>query len=846
MNIKQTLKPYWPYIVAILTFYIFSAIYYAPTYEGKVIQSNDISSFKSMASEIFKFRDIESKKENPEQVMWTNSAFGGMPTYMISYPKWMNKTPQITTLLRKITGLRYLHILTGLIGVFFLLIVLGINPWLSMIGAFCYGLASFHFILIAYGHNSKATVISLFAYVLIGLALIFRHKKYFWGTLIFTLALVWQITATHIQMTYYLVFISVAYFIAEAVFLIKEKSYRELLKISGFLTVGVVLALATNTGKLWTEYEYASNTMRGGREITENKADNTQASKAGLSNEYILAYSYDFGESFSGIMPQAKGLYKPLSKRSSLYKALVASGNTKVAKDFNKEGRYFYWGHQTASAAPFYYGAVMFALFILALFVVKGHLKYWLASVALLTFVLTIGKNTDGEYSGIFYNIQNLFIKYVPLYDKFRDVKNIVTVQSLSMVILAFIGLSQIFSGKLPVQKLKNALKKAVFVIGALFLIIIIAPTVLGSTASVRDSIMFKGWPEQIIQAMRDTRAEAIRSDAIQALLFGLATFALVWFSAVTPKIKKTYAMAGLMAIIAIDMLPQDLKVLNHDTFVTQKKEAAVVQKSPADKIILQDKTLHYRVFKFGDSFNDAFTSKYHKSIGGYSAAKLSRYQDLIEYSYIPFIQQVNSAKTIEAQRKAMFSNQAMNMFNCKYFIVDLNQAPIENPNAYGNAWFANKFTICRGAKDEITQLNEIKVKNEVVLDEKYAEFVEGKSFDLDSTASIKLYSYHPNKMRYKYTSTKDQLVIFSEVFYAPNGWQAYIDGQKAEHFRANYLLRAMVVSAGEHQIEFRFEPQSYILGTKVSLVSSYLLTLLLAGGLLWEVWRWWKSRKVN
>ena len=845
MDIRNFLKRYYPHIIGLLLFYTFTAIYYAPQYNDKVIQSSDISSFTSSASEIIDYRNLENTYKEPEQILWTNSSFSGMPSYMISGPKWMNKTPQLRHFFSMITGLHHpfhFHII-GLTGVFFLLIALGVNKWLSIVGSFTYNLASFHYILIAHGHNAKIIVVSLYAYVLIGLILIFKHRKYFWGTLMFTFALIWQITAAHIQMTYYLVFIAAGYVITQAVVMIKAKEYIELSKIAGMLVLAVILALGTNTGKMWTEYEYSKHTMRGGRELPAQNTQQTTGDKAGLSNEYILAYSYDFGEAFSGIMPQAKGLYKPLPENSSLYKALVESGNAKIAKTFNKEGRYFYWGHQSASAAPFYYGAVMFALFILALFVVKGPTKYWLASIALLAFILTIGKNTDGQYAGIFYGIQSVFIKYIPLYDKFRDVKNIVTVQSLAMVILAFVGLSQIISGKLTQKEIKKALKNTAIVIGGIFLIIAAMPTILGDTASARDAYMFKGWPQQIITAMQETRAEAIRADAIRALLFGLAALTLVFLLAIE-KIKTIHLSIGLMAIIAIDMLPQDLKALNHDTFISKKQNDNFVQKSKADEIILKDKDPYYRVYKFGDSFNDAFTSKYHKSIGGYSAAKLSRYQDIIERSIMPFTQQVSSAKTQEEQAQALFTNNTINMLNTKYFITNPNGQPIQNPMAYGNAWLANDVQICDGALAEITALNTLNSKEKIVTDKQFSKQVEGKNFAKDSTASITLASYHPNALSYNYNASKEQLAVFSEVYYAPNGWQAYIDGEKAEHFRANYILRAMVVPAGKHTITFKFEPKSYFTGTKISLTFSYLLIIILLGGIGFEIFKFIKKEK--
>lgn len=841
---KHLLKSAIPYGIAILLFYAFTAIYFAPSSEGKTIQSSDISSYQSTSSEIANYRNSDSEK--PTQILWTNSAFSGLPTYMISPPNYMNKVISLPFLIIKIFHISrpYYSLLIGLLGIFFLLVTLGVNPWLSIVGAFAYNLASFHYILIAHGHNAKAIVVSLFAYVIIGMVLLFKHKKYFWGTLLFTFALVWQITASHIQMTYYLLFISIAYYITQAIVLYKEKAFKELIKISTLLGIGVIVALSTNTGKMWTEYEYAKNTMRGGREIPKASNDDTDATKAGLSNEYILAYSYDFGEALSGIMPQAKGLYKPLPENSSLYKALVKSGNGKIAKNFNKEGRYYYWGHQTASAAPFYYGVVVFILFILALFIVKGHLKYWLASIALLTFILTIGKNSSGEYSGIFYGIQNFFIKYVPLYDKFRDVKNIVTVQSLAMVILAFIGLSKLFYGKLSPQEIKKALKNTAFVIGGLFLIIAAFPTILGDTASVRDAYMFKGWPENLLSAMQDTRAEAIRSDAFRALLYGIATLGLLLLFAMK-KMKANYAIVGLMAIITIDMLPQDLKALNHDSFVSRKQEASFVKENKADEIILKDQSPHYRVYKFGDSFNDAFTSKYHKSIGGYSAAKLSRYQDMIEYHFSPFVQGVSKASNND-RGQALFSNNAINMLNTKYFIINPDGNPIRNPNAYGNAWLAHNYIISDGALDEITKLKSIQSKETIVIDKAFTNKISAKEFAKDPTATVSLASYHPNTMVYDFKSASEQMVVFSEIYYAPNGWQAYLDGKKVNHFRANYILRAMVVPAGEHQITFKFEPKSYFIGTKISLTSSYLLILALIGGVLWELWGLWKSGKAK
>ncbi|MCE4566648.1 hypothetical protein INQ51_20170 [Maribellus sp. CM-23] len=837
------LKKYLPYLVAIFSFAIFTVIYFAPSISGKIIYSSDGVSSIGSSREVSKYHEESGKKYNP--IIWTNSLFSGMPTYMVAAPDWKNKTINITRISRNIFNTRYAYIFVGLVGVFLLLVMLGINPWLSIVGAFAYNLASFHYILMAHGHNAKAMVVSLYAYVLIGMILVLKHRRYFWGTLLFTFSVVWQIVAGHIQMTYYLLFLALGYYIAEGVAMFKQKQLKEFAKGTGLLLIGAVVAVSTNTGKLWTEYEYGTHTMRGGREITSQntQASASETSKEGLSNEYILAYSYDLGESFSGFLPQAKGLYKPLSEQSALYKALKSSGNEAVAKSFNKDGQYFYWGHQTASAAPFYYGVVVFVLFILGLFFVKGHVKYWLASVVCVTWILTIGKNSYGEYSGLFYSIQSFFIEYIPLYDKFRDVKNIVFVQSLAMMLLGFIGLSKLFTKELSKKELTTALRNASIIVGGLFLIVVVFPTVLGNTASPRDAMIFKGWPEFLMTALQDTRAEAIRSDAIRGLIFGGVTFGLLLL-VVIDKLKVGYALMGLLGIIFIDMVPFDLKSLNYDTFVTQKSTDKLIQESQADIDILKDKDPNYRVLKFGDTFNDALTSAYHKSIGGYSAAKLSRYQDLIEYCLSPFMRKVAASKSNAEMQENLFSNNVINMLNTKYFILDENAQPVKNPNAYGNAWFAHLYITSDGALDEITKLQTINTKKEVVVDKRFVHFVDSKVFAEDSAATISLEKYHPNHLAYKSHTESEQMAVFSEIFYAPNGWQAYIDGEKADHFRVNYVLRAMIIPAGTHTVEFKFEPTSYYAGTKISLVTSYLLTLLLIGGGVFEGYKYWKRNK--
>jgi len=841
----MNLKKYLPYLVAIISFAIFTAIYFAPSISGKIIYSSDGISSIGSSREVSKYHEESGEKYN--SILWTNSLFSGMPTYMVAAPDWKNRAINITRISAKIFNTRYAYIFVGLVGTFLLLVMLGINPWLSIVGAFAYNLASFHYILMAYGHNAKAMVVSLYAYVIIGMILVLRQRKYFWGTLLFTFSVVWQIAAAHIQMTYYLLFLALGYYVAEGIIMFKQKQVKEFAIGTGLLLIGSILALSTNTGKLWTEYEYGTHTMRGGREITSQttQASASETSKKGLSNEYILAYSYDLGESFSGFMPQAKGLYKPLSQQSSLYKALKKSGNEAVAKSFNKDGQYFYWGYQTASAAPFYYGVVVFVLFVLGLFLVKGHIKYWLASVVCVTWVLTIGKNGYGEYLGLFYSIQSFFIKYIPLYDKFRDVKNIVFIQSLAMMLLGFIGLSKLFTKEFPKKQLIKAIRNTAIVVGGLFLIIAAVPTILGNTASPRDAIMFKGWPEYLIGALQDTRAEAIRSDAFRGLIFGGITLGLLLL-VVIEKLKVNYAIIGLLGIIVIDMVPIDLKSLNYDTFVAQKPTDKVIIESKADIDILKDKDLDYRVLKFGDAFNDALTSAYHKSIGGYSAAKLSRYQDLIEYSLLPFMGKVAASKSNAEMQANLFSNNVINMLNTKYFIVNENTQPIRNPNAYGNAWFAHGYIISDSALDEITKLQTIKTKDEVVIDKRFEHFVDNKLFTEDSTSNISLEKYHPNDLEYKSHTDSEQLAVFSEIYYAPNGWQAYIDGKKADHFRVNYVLRAMVVPAGTHTIEFKFEPTSYYTGTKISLMTSYLLTLLLFGGVVFEGYKYWKRSKRN
>jgi len=483
-------------------------------------------------------------------------------------------------------------------------------------------------------------------------------------------------------------------------------------------------------------------------------------------------------------------------------------------------------------SGPFYFGAITIFLFVLGLFVVKGREKWWLASVVIVSFLLSLGK--------YFPLLSNLAIDYFPLYNKFRDVKNIVFVQCFAMWLLGMLAIKEIFQDKsLTEKKHLDGLKYSTIIAGGIALIFALIPTLAGSfTGSVDKQLAASGWPAELIDLLKSDRISVARMDAFRSLVFVVLAAGTIW-AVLKKKLKAQYALGIALILVLADLWPVNKRYLNDDNFVSARQAENPFTPTKADEIILQDKTLDYRVLNIAVStFNDASTSYFHKSIGGYSGAKMRRYQDMIEHHISPEIQKLgNNLRTIKSQNDvddALKGLNAINMLNTKYVIYNPGAAPIVNTQAMGNAWFVSNCKFVANADEEISNINKIDIKSTAVVDKQFGKYIANNNFTKDSLSTITLKSYAPNKLIYQSNTKNEQLAVFSEIYY-PKGWVAKIDGKETPHFRANYILRSMIVPAGSHEIVFEFKPKSYSIGGKISLISSILLILAIAGAAFFE-----------
>ncbi|VAW14145.1 hypothetical protein MNBD_BACTEROID01-2201, partial [hydrothermal vent metagenome] len=765
-------------------------------------------------------------KTHKESALWTNSMFGGMPTTFIASPKYQNLVPTIHRLLGKIVAYPFVSFLIGLIGFYILLLVFGVNPWIAMVGSIAYNMVTINFILISTGHNNKFLAISVFSWLIAGMVLVFKKKRIL-GGILFTLALCWELGSSHVQMTYYLIYVCIAIIITEFIVSIKQKKVKRFLGDCAILFVGVLLAVSTYAGKMWSEYEYSKYTIRGGSELTPKDNNST----GGLDRDYILSYSYDVGEALSAFIPRIKGgsMMEPLSEDSEVFKIIAKSQGRPSARKICKRLP-VYWGSQPIVGAPFYFGAVLCFLFVLGLFVIKGKIKWWIVSIVIISFLLSLGKN--------FSLLSNFFIDYVPLYNKFRDVKNIVVIQVFAMGLLGVLGLKEIFERKLSDKEFKKKLGYAFAITGGLALILALIPGLVGNfTGSSDAQLAASGWPQQLIDALQMDRESLLRADAFRSFIFVAIAAAGIW-AFWKKKLKAQYALALWVVLILADLWPVNKRYLNNDNFSPAKEVSMPFKKQKADIEILKDKDLSYRVLTLQNPFQDARTSYFHKSIGGYHAAKLGRYQELIEHHISPEMQQMVKGLQSRVSIDSVFSAlPVINMLNTRYIIYDLNRPPLRNPVPLGNAWFVGKAKIVENADEEIAALNGFDPASVAIVDQRFAKNIEGKNFTKDLAGSITLTEYQPNYLKYAYQAASEQLTVFSEIYY-DKGWKAFIDGQEVPHFRVDYVLRAMVIPPGKHTIEFKFEPRSYYLGNKISLVSSIILLLLIAGYFGYEIKR--------
>jgi hypothetical protein len=817
MEPKNLLRKSGPYFLAIVLFLVISVAYFSPVLEGKKLQSSDGVQFKGMSKEIVDYREATGK-----EALWSNNMFSGMPAYLTStlYPGELFAKVQ-----RAITAISQpVMILTFSFLFFFILcLLLDIGVWTAFAASLAYGFMTFTFVVMVTGHLTKAHTLTYMSLIVAGILFAYKKNK-IGGSLIAALGLTWMLSANHLQMTYYVAIMVLVLGITYLIFAIKEKTLPDFAKTTLFLLIAALFAVGTNFSRLYTTYEYGKYSMRGQSELSQNGENKT----SGLSKDYILDYSYDLGEAMTAFIPRFKGggMSEPLTTSSETYKFMEEAQGAGPAKKMVEGGMPMYWGSQPISGAPFYFGAVLCFLFVLGLFLVKGKDKWWLLAVFVFSLLLSLGKN--------FSFLTNIMLDYFPGYNKFRDVKNIIVIEQFAMALLGALAIKEVYQRKISNAEFMKALKYSFGITGGLALIFAIIPGLAGSFSGATDAQYIQmGWPQKLIDALMADRQTALRVDAFRTFIFVSLAAAGLW-AFWNKKIKAEYAIVLWVALVMVDMWPVNKKYFNNDNFTSPREAAVPFPKMPVDDAILQDKDLYYRVLNLQNPFADARTSYYHKSIGGYHGAKMMRYNELAKYAITPEMQNLIAGfKKPASIDSVMNTLPVINMLNTKYFIYDLKSAPLTNSHALGNAWLVKEVKMVDNANQEVASLKNFDPKSTAIVNKSFEKELAG--FKTGSgEGEIKLTEYKPNYLKYEATlSSAAQLAVFSEIYY-PKGWESFIDGKKSDYVQADFVLRAMVIPAGKHQIEFKFEPKSYFIGNKVSMASSILLLLAIAGYLIY------------
>ncbi|TDB61412.1 glycosyltransferase family protein [Arundinibacter roseus] len=810
----------WPHLVALLGFAILSLLYASPVLTGKRLNQYDDVQAKSAAQEVIKYHEATG-----EWSAWTNSMFGGMPAYLIAtdYP-----TSISTKLGRAFNGIlpapaNYFLIIMAC--AYLLLVVLGANSWLAAMGAIAYAFASYLVTSLEAGHVSKILALAYAPGVLAGVLLAFR-KNWLTGAAVTALFLSLELYANHIQITYYLGIGVVVLVAMESISWIKSGKIKPLLLVLAGLGISAVFALGTHSTRLWNAYDYTKETIRGKSELTPAPTASPRSNQDGLDKEYAFQYSYGIAETLTFLIPHLYGgpSVGSLDEKSETYKTLINKGVDAVnARNFT-QALPLYWGTQYSTGGPAYAGAIIFFLFILGLFLVKGPLKWWIAGVTVLYIVWAWGKNLAG--------VNYLFFDYFPMFNKFRAVTMVLSLAHLLMVILAVATIRDLVKRTWKFEEISRPFLISLGLTAGLCLLFALMPTVFFSFRAENDpqfvdniaqSSQNPAFAQEIMQAIVKDRIGMMRSDALRSAFFILLAAILIWLW-LKEKIKAGILYPSLVLLLVIDMFGVSKRYLNDADFISKQAALSKLSPSPADEQILRDPDPNYRVLDvLRNTFNNAEASNFHKSIGGYHGAKLRRYQELIENQ----IAKPNPNPGI------------LNMLNTKYILTQDQQGnPVAqtNPEALGNAWFVEKFSLVPNADAEMKALDSIQPAREAVLDQRFAEALNGLSIQSDSAATIRLTSYKPNELVYETTASKEQLAVFSEIYYnVHDDWQVTIDDQSAPMLRANYVLRALRVPAGKHTITFRFEPVSVSKGRTLDLISSILLIGLILGAVIIE-----------
>ena len=836
--IMETLKKCLPDVVAVVLFALISFVYFMPAdIDGRILYQHDSSAGRGAGQEIEQYQ-----KKTGEHTRWTNSLFGGMPTYQLA-PSYNS-----TSVLNKAETAYHLwlpenvwYVFAYLLGFYILLRAFNFRDYMAALGAIIWAFSSYFFIIIAAGHLWKVMALAYLPPMIGGLVLTYRGK-YLWGFLVTAIFSAFEVSANHVQMTYYYLFIILFMFIAWFIDALRKKEMARFCKATLTAIAAALIGISINISNLYHTYQYSQESMRGKSDLVKKNNDNQTGS--GLDRDYITQWSYGIDETMTLLVPNAKGgASVPLSYSSTAMSKADPQIEQQIPQLYNGLTQYF--GTQPGTSGPVYVGAFVMFLFILALFLVKGPMKWALFAATILSVLLSWGRN--------FMDFTNFFLDYVPMYAKFRTVASILVIAEFTIPLLAMMMLKKI-NDEPEVLTAKSNRK---FVIASLLLtagvaaLIALAPSIMGPFVTENEHQMLssiQGMPPELLSAifnnlaaMREAMVSADAWRSVGIIVIGVGILLLY-----SKKRISSHIMVGAIAVLClIDMWQVNKRYLYDAMFVEKSVREVPQTMSATDQVILRDKALDYRVLNLAaNTFNENETSFYHKSIGGYHPAKLRRYQEMIDAYITPEMQRLTPAIAQAAGDMTKVNGDSifpvLNMMNTKYFILALQNGqtvPVQNPYVNGNAWFVDKISYVNNANEEIETVGKINLKHEAVADKKF-EAQLGQATPESSSDLITLKTYEPNRLVYNVTSKNGGIIVFSEIYYP--GWTATIDGQEAELGRANYILRALNVKPGKHEVVLDFHPASLRKTEGIAYASYGVLALILLLGILMEM----KKRK--
>lgn len=821
---KIDFKKLWPYLAAIVVFVVISVGYFSPdVIEGKVLFQGDTRQGIGNGQEM---GDYFAK--TGEVTRWTGAVFSGMPTYQMS-PNFgsanlfRNVSQLLTFYLPSPASLVFLM----LIGFFILLKALRIRTDLSVLGAIIWTFSSYFFIIIEAGHIWKFATLAYVPPVIGGVILAYRGR-YLLGGIIASLFIALQVLSNHVQMSYYFAFVIVALAISFFVEALRQKELPRFFKASAVLLVAFVIGVAINISNLYHTYEYSKQTIRGKAELTHSpkqKDHQTAANQTatGLERDYVVQWSYGKGETWSLLVPNVKGGATGALGSNDIAREKLDPQYAEMLSQQNQ-----YWGDQPFTSGPVYVGAFVLALFIFGLFVVEGTLAWPLFIVTALSIFLSWGKNMMW--------FTDIFLDYVPMYNKFRAVSSILVIAEFTIPLLAVLALKKIIEKPSLILENKKATISALSLTAGISLVFALMPTSFfdfmsqQELESIMPQVNMNPQLAPVVENLKSVREAIFTADAWRSF-FVVLVGAGIMFLFAKDKIKSGLMVALIALLCLIDMGSVNKRYLNSDKFMYPREIANPFPKTPADEQILQDKDPNYRVLNMTvDPFSDATTSYYHKSVGGYHAAKLRRYQDMIDFYLMPELMRMQGYKTFQDFVDKKDSIPALNMLNTKYLIVGTQQGSIAvpNPGALGNAWFVSELKWVNNADEEIDAVKDINPAVTAVADKRFENILPQVTSPHDSTSTVKLTSYAPNKLVYKSHASIPGVVVFSEVYYP--GWTATVDGKEVAIGRVNYILRALQLPAGDHEIVFSFVPKTITMTEAIAYSALAILLLAILG----------------